>query len=131
MKVLIIDDQQEKIHLIRDSLERLLTKVEILASPNYWDAVYQLDQAEDTFDFIVCDMQFPIKSTDRIDREAGIKMLHVITKMKLKAKIVIATSSATVNKLLEDRGYGHIPAIVASPMYDLDSQFVKYITDYI
>jgi len=129
MKVLIIDDSPEKIERIKKSITGLVPEAKYIYAFSYWEAKFELDNEE--FDFIVCDMQFPIKSNDRIDIEAGIKMLSVMTRMNLKAKIVVASSSDTVNELLEERGYGHIPAIKASSMYALDNQFKPHLTDFI
>lgn len=131
MNVLIIDDSPEKIERIKKSILGMVPDAKFIYAFSYWGAKFELDEAKDTFDFIVCDMQFPIKENDRIEREAGIQMLSLMTRMKLKATIVVASSSDTVGELLEEKGYGHIPAIKASSMYDLTSQFRPHLTSFI
>ena len=101
MKVLIIDDRPEKIKRIEESILSIVPTTTFIHAGSYLQSKFELER--EVFDFIVCDMQFPIINNGMIDREAGIHVLGTITKMNLKAKVVVASSSDNVNILLENR----------------------------
>lgn len=129
MKVLIIDDSPEKIVRIHKSLDGLVPNLEFKDVDNWAAAINYITDFQDEIDFVVCDMQFPRRPYDRIDRESGIAVLKEMKRTNIEIPIIIASSSDTVNELLAEKGFGHIPSVKASSMYDLDSQFKPWLVE--
>lgn len=72
-------------------------------------------------------MQFPNRIGSGIIADNGIKVLEYLKRKGIETTIVIASSSDTVDTLLADRGFSHIPSIKASSMYSLDNQLEFFI----
>jgi len=130
MKILVIDDSPEKIERIKESLVTLVDTIEFLEAGSYMEAKQTINDNKHDIELIVCDMQFPNTTNDRIDRYCGIKVLQYLDKLRAVDKMisshlftVIASSSDTIGDLLEEHGFGHVSSIKASSMYDLTSQF--------
>ena len=126
MTILIIDDDINKVKRIEKSLlDITIRPYDTTHAKTFIDAKRLLK--EFSYDLIICDMQFPNRIGSGIIADNGIKVLEYLKRKGIETTIVIASSSDTVDTLLADRGFSHIPSIKASSMYSLDNQLEFFI----
>ena len=129
MKILIIDDSEIKSNNIKATILKLFPDADIHQIDNANEGLRYLGRVYVDYAFI--DMQMPLFSEGRIDRNAGIYVLYMLEEkgsLNQNIKYGICSSSMDSKEVMVNGGYKNIPFIHADSRYDLTNEFREFLT---
>jgi DNA-binding response OmpR family regulator len=97
MKLLIIEDDKEKLEAVTSFIDKLSLDIVIFPAPNYKEGKKKL---REKFDFLILDMTLPLKNDAQEGKlaTAGIDLLEVMKHRNIETPCVVLTQYDTFGK---------------------------------
>lgn len=95
-KILIVDDSEYKTNDIKNYLKKM--NVEITNVTCGRDALLELINRQNHYDYVILDMQFPFFEHEVIERDMGIHVLSEIERKDIDTKVIMCSSNENLEK---------------------------------
>lgn len=97
MKLLVIEDDKEKLEAVRSFIAKLSLGIDISHAPNYKKGKKKL---REKFDFLILDMTLPLKDDSQEGKlaTAGIDLLEIMKHRNIETPCVVLTQYDTFGK---------------------------------
>lgn len=127
MKILILEDNPSKYDNTVKYVRKLFPEAEVVWVEHAITGVQTMRDID--IDYVIIDMQMPLRDDERIDREAGILVLNYLEEDISKNKDIkfcINSSSESTKTIMENKGFKDVHFIHNSSMYDLTNDFKEF-----